>query len=248
MALNDTRRNAAEAECARSATLASRCAPEHRHSCDRPAPDYNRFMSETTEVRCPNCQGQPDIIRLWQRSDCSDIGAKDKQPAHAALAHLGGGDLFASRRACPYPPGPRKGRTSSLGDRPPIRRYTSANLPSRLPNGRLHSTQITCTCLCVGAASTRSTTYSWPKGSSATLAGAPRRPCAGSGDGVLITPLAPADPRHDARPVARRRKVHPAPPQRRHGHIEDRQDARHRHWNGAARTDGAAAPFRRRHR
>ena len=160
MALNDTRRNAAEAECARSATLASRCAPEHRHSCDRPAPDYNRFMSETTEVRCPNCQGQPDIIRLWQHSDCSDIGAKDKQPAHAALAHLGGGDLFASRRACPYPPGPRKGRTASLGDRPPIRRYTSANLPSRLPNGPPHSTQITCTCLCVGAASTRSTTYS----------------------------------------------------------------------------------------
>ena len=36
------------------------------------------------------------------------------------------------------------------------------------------------------------------------------------------------------------------PPQGRHGHIEDRQDAGHRHWNGAARTDGAAAPFRRR--
>jgi Cytidine and deoxycytidylate deaminase zinc-binding region len=29
-------------------------------------------------------------------------------------------------------------------------------------------------------------------------------------------------------------------------HIEDRQDARHRHWYGSARTDGAATPFRRR--
>src|SRR5215471_1052849 len=30
--------------------------------------------------------------------------------------------------------------------------------------------------------------------------------------------------------------------------IEDRQGAGHRHWHGAARSDGAAAPFRRRRR
>ena len=201
------------------------------------------------------------------------MALNDTRPNAAEALRAGGLALI-------YPG--HKGRTSSLGDRPPIRRYTSANLPSRLPNGPPHSTQITCTCLCVGAASTRSTTYSaaqfghrngfridgwlelperkrdnqhrhctkhnhparihklalhglhastskkgrrrstsgsenwetghakpgqhnrmsrrWPKGSSATLAGAPRRPCAGSGDGVLITPLAPADPRHDARP------------------------------------------------
>src|ERR1700746_2373655 len=38
-------------------------------------------------------------------------------------------------------------------------------------------------------------------------------------------------------------KAHPAPPQGRHGHIEDRQGAGRRHRHGAARIDGAASPF-----
>ena len=80
------------------------------------------------------------------------VDAVAKQSAQAGVAHL--------LRAVGH--GAFIYRTSGRGGRPlwSVRRYFSANLPSRLGSGPPHSTQTTCTCLRVGIASTRSTTYS----------------------------------------------------------------------------------------